>query len=50
MRLGACSVRDPNVTSVNTTASGNWKIENTPDRITGTPARAARDLECFELR
>jgi hypothetical protein len=42
LMVGACSVRDPYVTSVNTTASGNWKIENTPDRITGTPTPSAQ--------
>jgi hypothetical protein len=42
MILGACSMRDPYVTSLNTTASGNWKIENTPDRITGTATPSAQ--------
>ncbi|RTL73882.1 MAG: hypothetical protein EKK36_12655 [Bradyrhizobiaceae bacterium] len=41
---GACSTRDPSVfqNEANTIAAGNWRIERTPDRITGVPVPSAQ--------
>ena len=41
---GACSTRDPSVfqNESNTVAAGNWRIERTPDRITGVPVPSAQ--------
>ena len=41
---GACSTRDPSVfqNETNTAAAGNWRIERTPDRITGVPVPSAQ--------
>lgn len=41
---GACSTRDPSVfqNDTNTVAAGNWRIERTPDRITGVPLPSAQ--------
>lgn len=40
----ACSTRDPSVyqNETNTVAAGNWRIERTPDRITGVPVPSAQ--------
>ena len=40
----ACSTRDPSVfqNEANTAAAGNWRIERTPDRITGVPVPSAQ--------
>jgi hypothetical protein len=40
----ACSTRDPSVfqNGTNTVAAGNWRIERTPDRITGVPVPSAQ--------
>lgn len=40
--LGACAARDPFVTSSNAIASGNWKIEQQIDKITGAPIGSAQ--------
>ncbi len=40
--LGACAARDPFVTSANTITSGNWKIEQQTDKITGAPIGSAQ--------
>jgi len=42
--MGACSTRDPSVfqNEANTVAAGNWRIERTPDRITGVPVPSAQ--------
>lgn len=40
--LGGCAARDPFVTSANTTVSGNWKIEQQIDKITGAPIGSAQ--------
>lgn len=40
--LGACATRDPFVTSANAIASGNWKIEQQTDKITGAPIGSAQ--------
>ncbi len=40
--LGACAARDPFVTSSNAIVSGNWKIEQQTDKITGTPIGSAQ--------
>ncbi len=40
--LGACATRDPFVTSANAIASGNWKIEQQADKITGAPLGSAQ--------
>jgi len=39
--LGGCAARDPAVSSSDTIAAGNWKIERQIDRITGTPLASA---------
>jgi len=41
---GACGTRDPSVfqNDTNTVAAGNWRIERTPDRITGVPVPSAQ--------
>lgn len=40
----ACGTRDPSVfqNETNTFAAGNWRIERTPDRITGVPLPSAQ--------
>lgn len=42
--VAACSTRDSSVfqNEANTTAAGNWRIERTPDRITGVPVPSAQ--------
>lgn len=42
--VAACSTRDPSVfqNEANTAAVGNWRIERTPDRITGVPVPSAQ--------
>lgn len=42
--ISACSTRDPSVfqNEANTVAAGNWRIERTPDRITGVPVPSAQ--------
>ena len=39
--LGACTARDPYVSTSNTTSSGDWKIEKQADRITGNAIASA---------
>jgi hypothetical protein len=39
--LGSCAARDPAVSSSDTMAAGNWKIERPIDRITGAPLASA---------
>jgi hypothetical protein len=39
--LGSCAARDPAVSSSDTAAAGNWKIERQIDRITGVPIASA---------
>jgi len=40
----ACNTRDPSVfqNESNTVAAGNWRVERTPDRITGVPVPSAQ--------
>lgn len=38
---GACSTRDPVVSTAGATPSGNWRIERNTDRITGAPLASA---------
>src|SRR5947209_20364333 len=39
--LGACTARDPYVSTSNTTSSGDWKIERQADRINGNAIASA---------
>ncbi len=40
--LCACASRDPYVTASNTITSGNWKVEQQTDKITGAPIGSAQ--------